>query len=180
MNEHPTIDAGPLSEVAVEPDGARWKLILVRTLRHPPATVWAALTDPAQLAAWAPYTADRNLATVGDVILTMIDGDDRQDMPSTVLRVEPPHLLEHTWDTDLMRWELRPAGSGTQLTLRHSLDDRTWVPKVAAGWHLCLVVAERLLDGERIGPISSAEALNHGLIEVRNGYADRLNIPITD
>jgi hypothetical protein len=35
---------------------------LVRELRHPPATVWQALTDPAQLSEWAPFDADRNLA----------------------------------------------------------------------------------------------------------------------
>ena len=28
-----------------------WVLVLVRDLRHPPAAVWAALTEPAQLAA---------------------------------------------------------------------------------------------------------------------------------
>ena len=36
-----------------------------------------------------------------------------------------------------------------------------WVPKVAAGWHLCLVVAERLLDGDPIEPISGADAMRY-------------------
>ena len=38
---------------------------LVRELRDPPAMVWQALTDPAQLSEWAPFDADRNLAPWG-------------------------------------------------------------------------------------------------------------------
>jgi uncharacterized protein YndB with AHSA1/START domain len=180
MSSDESIETGPLAEVAVEPDGDRWRLIFTRTLRHPPERVWAALTDPQQLPAWAPFTADRPLDRVGDIVLTMIDGEKREDMPSTVLRVEPPHLLEHTWDTDLLRWELRPAPPGTRLTLRHTIAERSWVPKVAAGWHLCLVVAERLLDGDPVGPVTGEAAAEHGWAELRDGYADRLEIRAVD
>ena len=31
--------------------------------------------------------------------------------------------------------------------------DADWIPKIAAGWHLCLLVAERLLQGHPIKPI---------------------------
>jgi uncharacterized protein YndB with AHSA1/START domain len=68
-------------------------------------------------------------------------------------RAEPPALLEYTWGTDLLRWKLAAIDSGTRLTLRHRVEDREWAPKVAAGWHLCLAVAEHLLDGQPIGPI---------------------------
>ena len=51
-------------------DGERWTLILVRELRHPPELVWEALTEPAQLAEWAPYDADRSLAAEGAAKLT--------------------------------------------------------------------------------------------------------------
>ena len=40
--------------------------MLVRELRHPPAKVWRALTEPEQLREWAPFDADRSLGTVGD------------------------------------------------------------------------------------------------------------------
>ena len=43
------------------PTASSWTLIFIRDLRHPPDEVWAALTDPEQLPAWAPYTADRHL-----------------------------------------------------------------------------------------------------------------------
>ena len=146
----------------------------MRDLRHPPALVWAALTEPGQLEAWAPFTTDRALGAPGDATLTMVDGDVREDMPATVTRAEPPRLLEYTWGTDLLRWELEPTGGGTRLTLSHTVTDPDLVPKVAAGWHLCLVVAERLLDGAPIGPIRGSDAMNYGWEDLHEAYAKRL------
>lgn len=40
-------------------------LVLVRELRHPPAKVWKALTEPDQLREWAPCDADRSLEAGG-------------------------------------------------------------------------------------------------------------------
>ena len=89
--------------------------MFVRDLRHPPERVWAALTDPAQLSEWSPFTADRDLARVGDVTLTMIDGDTSEAMASSVLVSEPPRVLEYTWGDDLVRWELgRVRGRDTR------------------------------------------------------------------
>jgi uncharacterized protein YndB with AHSA1/START domain len=36
-------------------DGADWVLIVERTLAHPSAPVWAALTEVDQLASWGPF-----------------------------------------------------------------------------------------------------------------------------
>lgn len=169
-----TFDPGELADIEVLPSDDRWTLVFVRNLRHPPAKVWAALTEPGQLARWAPYTADRNLASTGDATLTMIDGDTSQDLPASVVRAEPPHLLEHTWGGDLLRWGLTPTTTGTRLTLQHTLDDREWAPKVAAGWHLCLVVADRLLDGQPIDPIRGEDARRFGWDELNERYTERL------
>ena len=48
------------------------------------------------------------------------------------------------------------------------------VPKVAAGWHICLVVAERLLDGHPIGPIVGENAMRFGWQALHDAYAERL------
>jgi uncharacterized protein YndB with AHSA1/START domain len=169
-----SFDRGPLSAVTSRPDGDRWTLVFVRELRHAPEKVWAALTDPAQLEAWAPFTADRDLATAGDTTLTMVDGETKVDLPATVRRAEPPRLLEYTWGTDLLLWELEPTDGGTRLTLQHTVADKDLVPKVAAGWHLCLVVAERLLDGQPIPPIRGEAAKDYGWEELRDAYAEQL------
>jgi uncharacterized protein YndB with AHSA1/START domain len=148
----------------------------VRDLRHPPEKVWAALTEPARLREWAPFIADRDLGSTGDATLTMVDGDTSEDMRASVRRAEPPTLLEYTWGTDVLRWELAATDTGTRLTLRHTVSDREWVPKVAAGWHLCLVVAEHLLDGQPIGPIRGAQARDFGWEALHDAYAEKLGI----
>jgi uncharacterized protein YndB with AHSA1/START domain len=169
-------DPGPLADVSSQRTDDRWTLVFVRDLRHPPAKVWAALTEPDQLSAWAPFIADRNLGTSSEATLTMIDGDTAVEMTTSVHRAEPPSLLEYTWGTDLLRWELVPTGTGTRLTLRHRVEDRDWMSKVAAGWHLCLVVAEHLLDGQPIEPIRGQQARDYGWDQLNEAYARKLGL----
>jgi uncharacterized protein YndB with AHSA1/START domain len=174
-------EPSPPVDAHVEPaDDGRWTLIFVRDLPHPPEKVWRALTEPEQIAQWAPYDASRDLAAPGEATLTMIDGDTAMGMAAVVRRAEPPTLLEFSWDTDLLRWELEPTAHGTRLTLRHTLGDHGWVPKVAAGWHICLDVADRLLAGAPVGVIRGGEAKNHGWEGLRDAYAAALGIKSAD
>ena len=169
-----SFDPGPLAEASYRHEDDRWTLVFVRSLRHPPEAVWAALTDPEQISAWAPFTADRSLARPGGATLTLIDGDAAEDLPAEVTRAERPLLLEYTWGTDVLRWELAPTESGTELTLRHTVGAADGLSKAAAGWHLCLVVAERLLDGDPITPIRGRSAMDYGWQELDAAYAAQL------
>jgi uncharacterized protein YndB with AHSA1/START domain len=166
-----SFDPGPRADVRTEGDRT---LVFVRELRHAPQRVWALLVRPELLARWAPYTADRDLGAPGPATLSMLDGPDRQDVAGTVLRAEPPTLLEHAWGTDVLRWELEPAGAGTRLTLRHTVQGRQWLPMVAAGWQLCLVVADRLLADRPIEPIRGPDAKRFGWQELHDAYAEDL------
>jgi uncharacterized protein YndB with AHSA1/START domain len=174
-----TYQPSPIAQVDYETTGDRWTLVFTRDLRHPPEKVWAALTEPDQLAAWAPYTADRDLSKPGDAILTMIDDEESQDLAAKVVRAEAPALLEYSWGDDHLRWDLEATATGTRLTLRHTVQDRDWLPKAAAGWHICLDVAEKLLDGNPIPPIRGAAAADHGWTELNDQYAERFGIPNT-
>ncbi len=169
-----SFEPSPLAQAGAELKDEQWTLVFVRELRQPPERVWAALTEPGQLSQWAPFTTDRDLAQPGPATLTMIDGETAEEMAAQVSRAEPPTLLEYTWGEDLLRWELEPAGAGTRLTLRHTVQDRDWLPKVAAGWHLCLDVAQRLLDGSPVGPIRGADAVHFGWNELNEAYAREL------
>ena len=153
-----------------------WVLVVARDLRHPPAAVWAALTEPEQLVAWAPFTAGRDLGATGEATLTMIDGvdGDRMDLAVTVTRAEPPTLLEYTWGSDDLRWELAATGGGTRLTLRHRVGSREDVARAAAGWHLCFDVLERLLTGDPVPPVRGQDALEHGWAALHDRYAAQL------
>ena len=72
MTDRGQYTPGPASGAQVRKDGEKWTLILVRELRHPPAKVWRALTDPAHLREWAPFDVDGSLGTVGTVNLTWV------------------------------------------------------------------------------------------------------------
>jgi uncharacterized protein YndB with AHSA1/START domain len=146
----------PASGAQVRKDGETWTLILVRELRHPPAMVWQALTDPAQLSEWAPFDADRNLASVGPVKLSTVGTP--QVCETTVKRAEAPNLLEYSWGGSDLRWELQPLGGGTRLTLWHNID-RRFISWGAAGWHICFDVLERLLAGEPMGRTVGPEVM---------------------
>ncbi|MGI8803668.1 MAG: hypothetical protein ACR2KV_16130 [Solirubrobacteraceae bacterium] len=52
--------------------------------------------------------------------------------------------------------------------------DRAAAAKTAAGWHLCLVVAERLLAGRPIPPIRGEDARSHGWEELDAAYRGAL------
>src|SRR6266536_2229222 len=152
---------GPAAGAEVQKDGEKWTLVLVREIRHPPAMVWQALTDPAHLSEWAPFDADRNLAAVGPVKLSTVGTPTPQVSETTVRRAEAPRLLEYSWGGNDLRWELEPLGSGTRLTLWHNID-RRFISWGAAGWHICFDVLERLFAGEPIGRIVGAEAMKFG------------------
>lgn len=148
----------PPVDVTATDDGARWTLVFPRELRHAPDAVWRGLTHREELRQWAPFDPDRELDAPGPATLFMAGGGDEEALPSTVRHADAPRLLEYTWGEDVLRWELAPNGSGTVLTLRHTIEDPSWLPRVAAGWHICLDVLDLLLAGQRLGRIAGPGA----------------------
>jgi uncharacterized protein YndB with AHSA1/START domain len=160
--------------VNVEPDGDRWTLVFVKDLVHDREKVWAALTDPGQIDAWAPFRSDRDLGQTSPATLTLVDGEDETSMSATVGTAERPSLLVYNWGDDLLQWQLVATAGGTRLTLRHTTAKRDDVPTFAAGWHLCLDVLDLTLGGTAIGAIRGREAMDFGFGELRDSYAARL------
>lgn len=152
---------GAPAGASIRKDGEAWTLVLVRELRHPPAKVWQALTDPAQLREWAPFDADRNLGTVGPVRLSTVGTPSPRESKTTVKRAEASRLLEYSWSGNDIRWELEPLGEGTRLTLWHNID-RRFIAMGAAGWHICFDVLDRFLAGRPIGRIVAGDAMKFG------------------
>ena len=152
MTEHAQYIPGPPSGAQVQKGGDKWTLILVRQLRHSPEKVWEALTDPAQLREWAPFVVDGSLGAVGAVNMTWVGTP--QPLETKVTRADAPRLLEY----GDIRWELEAVGSGTRLTLWHSID-RRYISWGAAGWHICFDVLDRFLAGNPIGAITGVNAM---------------------
>jgi uncharacterized protein YndB with AHSA1/START domain len=175
MTDHEQYTPGPANSAQVRKEGETWTLILVRELRHPPAMVWQALTDPAQLSEWAPFDADRTLAAVGPVKLSLVKTPKPQVFESAVKRAEAPRLLEYSWGGNDLRWELEPFGGGTRLTLWHNID-RRFISWGAAGWHICFDVLERLLAGEPVGRIAGTDAVKFGWQRLNTEYAKQFGV----
>ena len=161
MNTREQYAPGAAAGAEVRKDGDNWTLVLVRELRHPPARVWQALTDPEHLREWAPFDSDRNLATVGTAKLTTVGAPTPHVTEARIKRADAPKALEFNWGGQDIRWELEPLSSGTRLTLWHNID-RRFISMGAAGWHICFDVLERFLVGESIGRIVGADAMKFG------------------
>jgi uncharacterized protein YndB with AHSA1/START domain len=172
---------GPASGARVQKDGDKWTLILVRELRHPPAKVWQALIDPAQLREWAPFDADANLGTVGRrVTLTTVGAPAPHVTETTVTRADAPEVLEYNWGGFDMRWTLEPSGGGTRLTLWTNID-RRYISMGAAGWHICFDVLDQLLSGTPIGRIVGPDAMKFGGWQRLNAeYAKQFSVETPD
>jgi Polyketide cyclase / dehydrase and lipid transport len=170
MSVHEEYVPGPATGAQVKKEGDKWTLILVRELRHSPEKVWQALTDPAQLREWAPFVTDGSLGTIGTVNLTWV-GAPNKPIETKITRAEAPNLLE----CGDMRWELEPLGSGTRLTLWHSID-RGFISWGAAGWHISFDVLDRLLSGNPIGRIAGADAMKFGWQRLVAEYAKQFGV----
>jgi uncharacterized protein YndB with AHSA1/START domain len=167
---------GPASGAEVQKDGDKWTLALVRDLRHPPAKVWRALTEPEHLRQWAPYDVDRNLGSDGTATLTWVGAP--QPMETRVTRVEEPRFLEYNAGGTDMRWELEPLAGGTRLKL-WTMIDRRFVSMGAAGWHISFDVLDHLLGGEPIGRIAGGDAMQFaGWQRLNAEYAKQFGVEL--
>ena len=157
--------------------GDNWTLILVKNLNHSPQKVWNAITDPEQLREWAPFDADGSLAVQGSTVkLTTVGAPGPHVVETTIGRAEPPRRLEFNWGGGNTRWELEPSGEGTQLTLWAQIDKR-FIAMGAAGWHICLDVLDRFLDGNPVGRIAGPETMKfEGWQRLNKEYGEQFGI----
>jgi uncharacterized protein YndB with AHSA1/START domain len=175
MNSRAAYSPGSAGGAEVEKHGDSWTLVLVRELRHPPATVWEALTEPDQLREWAPFDASRALDTTGPVQLSTVGTPTPQVSETIVTRADAPRLLEYNWGGNEIRWKLEPSGGGTRLTLWHNID-RRFVSMGAAGWHICFDVLDRFLGGHPIGRVVGGDAMKFDWKRLNAEYAQQFGI----
>jgi len=99
-----------------------------RHLAYDVSDVWDAITSPERLADWwLPFEADIavDLRKGGEMVFTGTSDGEPVAMSCTILRLEPPLLLEHTHPApgSTMRWELEAADTGCVLRLSHRVPD---------------------------------------------------------
>ncbi|WP_026582292.1 SRPBCC family protein [Bacillus sp. J33] len=117
-----------------------------RKLDHPREDVWAMLTDNSCLKKWFPELHVEELKKGGKIKFDMGDGSFEE---MEILGLEQLAILEYTWGDDIVRFELEEENSSTQLRLIEKITEITdHTPRDLAGWHVCLDVISRLLDGK--------------------------------
>ncbi|ASO18620.1 uncharacterized protein YndB with AHSA1/START domain [Actinoalloteichus hoggarensis] len=130
----------------------RPQLRLRRELAHPPAKVWRAITDPAELVHWFP-AAVRTELRAGAPMHFVFDGGELVDTDGEILEIDPPRVFVYRWGQEVLRWEIVPAEHGCVLDFSHTFTgpdawgDRLAAPRHAAGWMDCLDALDDRLDG---------------------------------
>ena len=166
----------PVSVIAAD---RGFTLEMRRVFQHSPEQVWRLITEPAELRQWAPFDSTFDLGQTGTTTLSTAGTARPIDLPSHIRIATPPRLLEYTWGSDVLVWEIEPTAAGTAVTLRHTMGDSRLLARVAAGWQICFDVAERYLDGAPIGRIAGPEAVEFDFVRLQSAHAARLVAPDT-
>jgi uncharacterized protein YndB with AHSA1/START domain len=128
-----------------------------RRLRHSPAKVWRAVSDPAELAHWFPAAVEAELTPGAPMRFTfpeeaVVDGA----WDGEVLEVDPPKVYMFRWSQDVLRFELLPDGDGCRLIFTQTIGGgrigELGAGRTATGWDTCLAALTGLLDGVPVAP----------------------------
>ena len=123
----------PAAAAAANTPATKPSLTLKRRLKAPPAKVYAAWTDPAQIARWwGPKQTDEvtkaeiDLRVGGGFRIVFRDGDEENDVSGVYREVMPVAKLVFTWAwrstperESLVTVALAPDGAGTLMTFTH-------------------------------------------------------------
>lgn len=133
----------------------------VRDYPHPPAAVWAALTDPAQLGVWL-WPCRSFEARLGGVGVF----DPGKELVLKVTEFEPERVLALS---ERIRFALEPQAGGCRLTVDLKRPDDGWSPMALAGFHGWLGRLSRLLAGR---PQDETEAWALGIWNAVIGHCE--------
>lgn len=161
-----------------------------RVLPGPIERVWAYLTEGEKRARWL-CGGDVETAAGGHVDMHFhnlsLSGDDDIPRPEkysdkpekisfvgNVVRCEPLHVLEHTWEfgeeSSVVCYELTEQGDKVKLVLTHRrLESKDTVLSVSGGWHTHLNMLVDVLEGNRPRPFYKMQEQYESEYEQRLG-----------
>ena len=126
-------------------------VVVVRKVTASPDRVFKAWTDPKALVEWFVTAQNQQVAEAnmdlqegGTYKITITDPEDKFVAFGVFQRIDPPRLLEFTWQWEessiekgvsLVTIELKPLDDGTELTLTHAkLESAKSVQAHTLGW----------------------------------------------
>ena len=125
-----------------------------RVVDRPIAKVWATISDAALLKNWLG-DVEVDLKVGGKFIIRFRDV--KVVMTGVITTLEPERVLEYTWlenygmPQSIVRWELKPEGKGTRLSLTHRVPAdaaKKDVVEFLGGWHQFLDILPEAIDGK--------------------------------
>jgi len=126
-----------------------------RRLRHAPAKVWRAVTDPAEMKHWFPAAVEAELRPGAPMRFVfpeeaVVDGA----WAGEVLEVDEPKVFMFRWNQDVLRIEVIPDGDGCTLVFSQTIGGGQVgflaAGRTAAGWDTCLDQLVAQLDGTTV------------------------------
>lgn len=135
-----------LADIRIDEGG--YIACFTRHFSHSTAVVWSYLTDNEKLKQWFSELQVDKLREGGAIRFDMRDGN---FIELEITEFKSGSVLEYTWGTDRVRFELYPEADGCRLLLVEKLSKITdHTPKDLAGWHVCLDMIQVLLGEKTI------------------------------
>ena len=139
----------------------QWILRFERHLAHPIDKVWRAIAEPEHRDRWFPQRIQGDFEVGAKVQFVDDPNIPAEGFGGRWTAIDPPHLLEMEWGTDVLRIELAPDGDGCRLALLDRLTDVEHAARTAAGWHVCLDALSAEVDGRPIPEMDEATFYEH-------------------
>jgi len=131
------------------PDGATVSTLhairFERRYATPLDDLWAAISDPEQVAVWMEYPTLLEPVVGGRVLIDFAPEDPLEGIVSAA---ETNKLLAYTWGESLIKWELSPDEQGSRLVFSHFGVRPEFLTGLCAGWQCFLDNLAAHLAGE--------------------------------
>ena len=140
---------------SVRVEGEYATLEFERRLSHPPEIVWAAITEPEELAEW--YLTKARIDGRQGGRIEFWTGPTRVHVTGSILVWDPPHVFEHEWIVEpsasflsgekaTIRWEIQRDGEASVLKMTHRNLTRGTAQVFSSGAHAFLDRLEPFLN----------------------------------
>ncbi|MEN3305928.1 MAG: hypothetical protein V7603_2130 [Micromonosporaceae bacterium] len=165
--QQPDLEALSSMKRLLEQDGHAMdkpKLVHVTYIATTPDQLWNALTDPELT---ARYWGHRNVSgwAKGDSWEHRRLDDEGADVVGTILEVDPPRRLSHTWASpddanetarhSRVTFDLEPVGEAVRLTVTHEDLPADQVEGTREGWNMVVSSLKSLLEtGHPLGSLA--------------------------
>jgi uncharacterized protein YndB with AHSA1/START domain len=120
-----------------------------REYAHPVERLWAAITEPDDLARWFPSSVRMEPKAGGTIEFFGDPNLPESGHAGTILVCDPPRRLGYTWGASELHFDLERKGEDAcVLTLIDVLEARDAAARNAAGWTVCLAELGKHLAGQ--------------------------------